>query len=89
MNTKQFLIFGKVQGVGFRFFTWQQAQKIGLVGTVRNRDDGSVEVIAQGTKTQLIELKNWLQQGSKFARVEKVLELDYSSYQFEKFSVIS
>lgn len=89
MNTKQFLIFGKVQGVGFRFFTWQQAQKIGLVGTVRNRDDGSVEVIAQGTETQLIELKNWLQQGSKFARVEKVLELDYSSHQFEKFSVIS
>lgn len=89
MNTKQFLIFGKVQGVGFRFFTWQQAQKIGLVGTVRNRDDGSVEVIAQGTEEQLIALKNWLQQGSKFARVEKVLELDYSSHQFETFSVIS
>lgn len=89
MNTKQFLIFGKVQGVGFRFFTWQQAQKIGLVGTVRNRDDGSVEVIAQGTEEQLIALKNWLQQGSKFAQVEKVLELDYSSHQFETFSVIS
>lgn len=89
MNTKQFLIFGKVQGVGFRFFTWQQAQKIGLVGTVRNQDDGSVEVIAQGTEEQLIALKNWLQQGSKFAQVEKVLELDYSSHQFETFSVIS
>lgn len=89
MNTKQFLIFGKVQGVGFRFFTWQQAQKIGLVGTVRNRDDGSVEVIAQGTQEQFIALKNWLQQGSKFARVEKVLELDYSSHQFETFNVIS
>lgn len=89
MNTTQFLIFGKVQGVGFRFFTWQQAQKIGLVGTVRNRDDGSVEVIAQGTEEQLIALKNWLQQGSKFAQVEKVLELDYSSHQFETFSVIS
>lgn len=46
MITKQFFIFGRVQGVGFRFFTLQQAGKLGLKGIVRNRIDGSVEVIA-------------------------------------------
>jgi len=51
--TKQFFVFGRVQGVGFRFFTLQQAGKLGLKGTVRNRIDGSVEVIAQGTEDQI------------------------------------
>lgn len=53
MITKQFFVFGRVQGVGFRFFTLQQAGKLGLKGTVRNRIDGSVEVIAQGTEDQI------------------------------------
>ena len=53
MITKQFFVFGRVQGVGFRFFTLQQAGILGLKGTVRNRIDGSVEVIAQGTEDQI------------------------------------
>lgn len=53
MLTKQFFIFGRVQGVGFRFFTLQQAGKLGIKGTVRNRIDGSVEVIAQGSENQI------------------------------------
>lgn len=89
MQTKQFLIFGKVQGVGFRFFTWQQAQKIGLSGTVRNREDGSVEVIAQGSEKQLTQLKQWLLQGSRFARVENILEQEYlTDSLYQQFRVI-
>lgn len=89
MQTKQFLIFGRVQGVGFRFFTWQQAQKIGLSGTVRNRDDGSVEVIAQGSEKQLTQLKQWLLQGSRFARVENILEQEYlTDSPYQQFRVI-
>lgn len=89
MQTKQFLIFGKVQGVGFRFFTWQQAQKIGLFGTVRNREDGSVEVIAQGSEKQLTQLKQWLLQGSRFARVENILEQEYlTDSLYQQFRVI-
>lgn len=89
MQTKQFLIFGRVQGVGFRFFTWQQAQKIGLSGTVRNRDDGSVEVIAQGSEKQLTQLKQWLLQGSRFARVENIIEQEYLTDSFyQQFRVI-
>ena len=89
MQTKQFLVFGEVQGVGFRFFTLQEASKIGLNGTVKNRIDGSVEVIAQGSKVQLEEIAAWLKHGPKTSEVERVVELDYPTTTiFENFSII-
>lgn len=88
MQTKQFLVFGRVQGVGFRFFTLQQAGKIGLKGRVRNRQDGSVEIIAQGNEDQLIQLKTWLKTGPKTARIERIIELDFeTSQQLETFEI--
>ena len=77
MQSKLFYIYGLVQGVGFRFFTWQTAHKIGVVGSVRNCNDGSVEVIATGTDEQIAKLREWLQHGPRSARVERVIELDY------------
>lgn len=77
MITKQFFVFGRVQGVGFRFFTLQQAEKLGLKGTVSNRIDGSVEVIAQGTEDQISLMRAWLLDGPKTATVERVVENNY------------
>ncbi|OCG20114.1 hypothetical protein A9G22_01735 [Gilliamella sp. App2-1] len=54
---------GRVQGVGFRFFTYQQAQKLGLVGYVRNLDNGDVEIIAQGDSLQIAKLTQWVKNG--------------------------
>ena len=88
MQSKQFFIYGLVQGVGFRFFTWQTANKIGVVGSVRNCNDGSVEVIAQGTEEQIARLREWLQHGPRSARVERVIEVDYKGDKvFEDFDV--
>ena len=53
MQKKRFLVYGRVQGVGFRYFTWNEAQKIGVLGFVRNLWDGSVEVIACGSEEQI------------------------------------
>jgi len=87
--TKQFFVFGRVQGVGFRFFTLQQAEKLGLKGTVSNRIDGSVEVIAQGTEDQISLMRAWLLDGPKTATVERVVENNYSEDKlFDKFSMI-
>ena len=47
---KAFIVTGRVQGVGFRWFTRQTASELGLRGTVRNARDGSVEVVADGTR---------------------------------------
>ncbi|OOH86354.1 acylphosphatase [Pasteurellaceae bacterium 15-036681] len=88
MISKQFFVYGLVQGVGFRFFTWQTATKIGVKGTVRNCSDGSVEVIAQGSEQQIAKLTEWLQNGPRSARVERVIELDYKGESnFDSFEV--
>lgn len=89
MITKQFFVFGRVQGVGFRFFTLQEAGKIGITGSVRNRIDGSVEVIAQGNEEQISIIRAWLLNGPKTAKVEKVIENNYYEDKiFDEFSIL-
>ncbi|WP_040976320.1 acylphosphatase [Necropsobacter massiliensis] len=88
MLKKQFTVYGVVQGVGFRFFTWREAVKIGVSGMVRNLSDGSVQVVAIGSQSQLDALRRFLQQGPRTAVVERVVEQDYhGEQQFEGFSV--
>lgn len=59
----QFYISGRVQSVGFRFFTHQQAKKLGIVGYVKNLDNGDVEIVAQGDSHQIDQLSHWLDGG--------------------------
>ncbi|VTM25100.1 Acylphosphatase [Stutzerimonas stutzeri] len=86
--TKKFLVFGRVQGVGFRYFTWQEAKKLGLKGSVRNRIDGSVEVIAQGDETQMADFEEWLNKGPKTAKVERVLVFEQEEIKMSSFSIV-
>lgn len=65
-------ITGRVQGVGFRHFTMQQARRIGVDGWVRNESDGSVRVVAEGPKDALDAFLKRLQHGPSSARVEAV-----------------
>jgi len=60
------------QGVGFRQTCMRQAQRLGLVGWVRNRFDGSVEVLAQGDADAVATLRTWLAHGPPAARVTRV-----------------
>jgi acylphosphatase len=50
------VVSGRVQGVGFRYFVRRRAEPLGLVGTATNRPDGSVEVVAEGSRAALEEL---------------------------------
>lgn len=63
---------GRVQGVGFRYHVLQLARQLGLTGYVRNRWDGSVEVVAEGERSQLERLLAYLQAGPRSARVTEV-----------------
>ncbi len=56
---------GRVQGVGFRYFVLDNAQPLGVTGWVRNRWDGTVEVVAEGTKRDLEELLAAIQRGPR------------------------
>ena len=66
-------VSGMVQGVGFRYSTQQQALALGITGYAYNMDDGSVEVLACGEQHQVERLVEWLKQGPRSARVERVL----------------
>ena len=69
-----FLIRGRVQGVGFRWFVHREASELGLRGWVRNTDDGAVEVVASGPPEDLADLRAELKKGSRGSRVDKLIE---------------
>lgn len=88
MQTKQFFVFGRVQGVGFRFFTLQEAKQIGVTGYVKNREDGSVAVVAQGCEAQIQQLRLCLSKGPRTSQVERVIEQNYQANErFEQFII--
>lgn len=68
-------VVGQVQGVGFRYATKQQADRLNLSGWVKNLADGGVEVFAQGSEDDIRALKHWLQQGPSLARVDELIVL--------------
>lgn len=63
---------GRVQAVGFRFFTWQTASKFNISGWVRNRSDGSVEMTAEGTEEAVHLFIQEIKKGSPFSHVAHV-----------------
>lgn len=69
---KRFLVAGRVQGVGFRYFARDAARREGLAGTVQNLDDGRVEVMACGEADAMRRFEMALRQGPAGARVEDV-----------------
>ncbi len=73
---KRFLISGRVQGVGYRFFAEHWANQLGLCGYVKNLWDGNVEVYAVGDAVTLEEFKRQLAEGPRSARVTSVEESD-------------
>lgn len=66
---------GRVQGVGYRRFVERTAQSLGLSGWVRNADDGSVELEAEGELTAINALRDALRRGPPAARVQSLDEL--------------
>lgn len=76
VQAKRFVVRGRVQGVGFRWFVEREAHMLEIAGWVRNNSDGSVEVLAMGTLDQLVGLRSRLRQGPRAARVDDVEETE-------------
>lgn len=72
MKTYHFLISGRVQGVAFRHYTVREAEKWGISGTVRNKDNGDVEIFAQGDEAEIAKFESFLHIGPRSAHVERV-----------------
>lgn len=72
MDAVRYIVSGRVQGVGFRWFVMREAVRLDLAGYVRNLPDGTVEVVAQGAVSALASLESALRHGPPAARVDGV-----------------
>ncbi|MDR1030994.1 MAG: acylphosphatase [Treponema sp.] len=82
------LIRGRVQGVGFRYFAIHEARGLGLVGWVRNRSDGTVEIWSEGPPEKQTAFLQWLQRGPPSARVDAVqYEPRKPTGRYQNFSI--
>ncbi|MFW5875964.1 MAG: acylphosphatase [Myxococcota bacterium] len=84
----QMVVRGRVQGVFFRASAQREARQLGLSGWIKNRPDGSVEIVAEGEEDQVKDLLAWSQHGPTTARVDKV-ETKWRSYtgEFSDFRI--
>ena len=82
---RRYLVSGRVQGVGFRYFVEREARALGVVGTVRNLDDGRVEVEAQGAAAELADLEGALWKGPRMADVRSVEAAEIASFKATDF----
>lgn len=71
MKRVEITVKGLVQGVSYRYNTYNVAIKLGVSGTVKNLKDGSVHVVAEGPKDTLLELIDWCKEGPRYARVDR------------------
>lgn len=81
------VVSGKVQGVFFRDSTLKEAQKLKLTGWVKNTADGNVEIMATGVRDHIMELTDWLWQGSEKSEVSNVQWDEVPLEVFESFIV--
>lgn len=82
------VVHGYVQGVGFRFWTERQANRLGLTGWVANRNDGSVEILAQGSHDKVVDLLRTLKSPMTPGSVEFLeREIRTPTRRFSDFSV--
>jgi acylphosphatase len=78
-----YLVKGRVQGVGFRWFVHREAAGLELRGWVRNTEDGHVEVVASGDQADLADLHLALKKGSRGSRVDAVLKQELTESEAE------
>lgn len=83
------IISGRVQGVNFRFYTFQKARLLGLNGFVRNLPDDIVEAVFEGNEEKVKEMIEWCRHGPAFAKVDniKIIKEKYKG-EFKKFDIL-
>jgi acylphosphatase len=87
VKARRFLISGRVQGVGYRYFAERSAHETGVTGWARNLDDGRVEVHANGTADHLDDFEARLRQGPRFSDVRSVESSDVAVLELSGFHI--
>jgi acylphosphatase len=82
---KKYIIYGRVQGVGFRYFVYQLANKLNINGSVKNLLDGSVEVILEGKEHY--HILEEIKKGNFFSRVDRIEYVGEIDKIYENFEI--
>lgn len=88
MNSCRCVVEGRVQGVGFRYFVFRQAQRFGIVGWVRNLDNGSVELRAEGEVHSMRRFLGEVRSGPSFSYVTSIDVREVAVEGFKEFSIV-
>jgi acylphosphatase len=87
MMTRRYIIHGRVQGVGFRYFVTRIADAFDIRGYVRNAPDGSVEIVASGERENMQGFREQVEIGPSGARVDRVSAEEMEERKFDGFRV--
>jgi acylphosphatase len=88
MITRRYIVHGRVQGVGFRYYVSQMAGAFDLTGTVRNMEGGEVEIVATGAPDNHVAFHEQIGIGPSSARVDRVQVEELEPRPFDRFHVI-
>ncbi len=86
-RTVSIKVSGRVQGVGFRYYTKKKAQECGVNGFVQNKSDGSVYIEAHGEKIGIDTFTDWCKQGPSWARVVDIQICELPNQEWDGFEV--
>ncbi len=88
MQHLHMFVYGQVQGVGFRYFTYTMANKLGVVGWVQNLYDGSVEIEAVATAEIMTRFLALIEQGPRYGRVDRVTVSEVATHKhYSNFNI--
>ena len=88
MATIRYIVSGRVQGVGFRWFARQAAEAFDIAGSVRNREDGTVEILASGSAENLRSFREQIEIGPRSSRVDRIVAEEQAETRFQRFSIL-
>ena len=89
MRRVRLIVKGRVQGVFFRYNTRKMAERLGLKGWVKNKIDGTVEILAEGSDDKINDLIGWCKKGPIGSRVETVgIKTEKYKGEFKDFSIV-
>lgn len=88
MKTIRAKVSGTVQGVFYRKFVKEEADKLGLKGHVRNMEDGNVEIIAEGPQDSVDNLIRLCKQGPRHSQVKNIEVIDLNHQGFDDFKIL-
>lgn len=88
MKRYHIIVYGIVQGVGFRYFTKQKADALGLFGEVKNLNDGTVQIKVSGDEKSTLKFLEWCHNGPPSSTVNKLEYEELASFESNSFEIV-